>query len=92
VQLTKLCRLTTMRSDARSKIHVWGMRNVSVRKLQRNRTKTERSGKRMTNAAWWARVVQARTQHGDLLPQRVWTLRNGEHGRERRAAVPRGEH
>ena len=29
----------------------------------------------MTNAAWWARVVQARTEHADLLPQRVWVLR-----------------
>jgi hypothetical protein len=33
----------------------------------------------MTDAYWWARVVQARTQHADLLPQRVWTLRKGEH-------------
>ena len=24
----------------------------------------------MTNADWWARVVQARTEHDDLLPQR----------------------
>jgi hypothetical protein len=31
----------------------------------------------MANADWWARVVQARTRHDDLLPQRVWTLRNG---------------
>ena len=31
----------------------------------------------MTNAAWWARVVQTRTRHDDLLPQRVWTLRKG---------------
>jgi len=31
----------------------------------------------LTNAAWWARVVQARTERADLLPQRVWTLRNG---------------
>ena len=28
----------------------------------------------MTNAEWWARVVQARTQRDDLLPQRVWAL------------------
>jgi hypothetical protein len=28
---------------------------------------------------WWARVVQARTRHADLLLQRVWTLRMGEH-------------
>src|SRR3954469_3045709 len=33
----------------------------------------------MTNAAWWARVVQARTERADLLPQRVWALRRGEH-------------
>ena len=25
----------------------------------------------MTDADWWARAVQARTQHADLLPQRV---------------------
>ena len=34
----------------------------------------------MTNADWWARVVQSRTRHDDLLPQRVWVLR--EHGHE----------
>jgi hypothetical protein len=33
----------------------------------------------MTDAYWWARVVQARTQRADLLPQRLWTLRKGEH-------------
>jgi hypothetical protein len=33
----------------------------------------------MTNADWWARVVQARTEHDDLIPRRVWTLRNGSH-------------
>src|SRR4051812_34087767 len=33
----------------------------------------------MTNPAWWARVVQARTLREDLLPQRVWALRKGEH-------------
>jgi hypothetical protein len=33
----------------------------------------------LTNANWWARVVQARTQHEDMLPQRVWTLRKGAH-------------
>jgi hypothetical protein len=33
----------------------------------------------MTNADWWARVVQARTERDDLLPQRVWALRKGEH-------------
>jgi hypothetical protein len=75
MQLTKLCRLTTMRSDARSKIHVWGTGNVSVKKLHGNRTKTERSGNGMTNADWWARVVQTRARHDDLLSQRVWTLR-----------------
>ena len=31
----------------------------------------------MTNAEWWARVVQARTRHDDLLPQRVWMLSKG---------------
>ena len=31
----------------------------------------------MTNADWWARVVQARTERADLIPRRVWTLRNG---------------
>jgi hypothetical protein len=29
----------------------------------------------LTNAAWWARVVKARTARHDLLPQRVWPLR-----------------
>ena len=33
----------------------------------------------MTNADWWARVVQARTARADLLPQRIWTLHKGEH-------------
>lgn len=33
----------------------------------------------MTNSEWWARVVQARTRHADLLPQRVWPLHKGEH-------------
>jgi hypothetical protein len=33
----------------------------------------------VTNADWWARVVQARTERDDLRPQRVWALRNGEH-------------
>ena len=33
----------------------------------------------MTNADWWARVVEARTEQADLLPQRVWTLHKGEH-------------
>ena len=33
----------------------------------------------MTNADWWARVVQARTERDDLLPQRLWALRKGEH-------------
>ena len=31
----------------------------------------------MTNASWWAHVVQAR--HADLLPQRVWSLRKNGH-------------
>jgi hypothetical protein len=34
----------------------------------------------MTNADWWARVVQARAGREDLLPKRVWALRKGEHG------------
>ena len=29
----------------------------------------------MTNADWWAGVVQARTQPDDLFPQRVWEIR-----------------
>jgi hypothetical protein len=33
----------------------------------------------MTNADWWARVVQARTHYADLLPQRMWTLRKDAH-------------
>src|SRR5215213_6449935 len=33
----------------------------------------------MNDAAWWARLVQARTQRDDLRPQRVWALRKGEH-------------
>jgi hypothetical protein len=33
----------------------------------------------MNDAAWWARVVQARTHHDDLLPQRVWALRKDGH-------------
>ena len=32
----------------------------------------------MNDAAWWARVVQARTEWDDLRPQRVWTLHKGE--------------
>jgi hypothetical protein len=32
----------------------------------------------MNDSAWWARVVEARTRHDDLLPRRVWTLRHGE--------------
>ena len=34
----------------------------------------------MTNAAWWARVVEARTERDDLRPKRVWVLRKD--GRE----------
>jgi len=38
---------------------------------------------------WWAPVVQARTQHADLLPQRVWALRkNGHRATVERRAVP----
>jgi hypothetical protein len=33
----------------------------------------------LTNAEWWARVVEARAAHEDLLPKRVWTLHKGEH-------------
>jgi hypothetical protein len=33
----------------------------------------------MNDAAWWARVVQARTERDDLRPQRVWTLDKGDH-------------
>jgi hypothetical protein len=33
----------------------------------------------MTNADWWARVVQARTAREDLLPQRAWALRKDGH-------------
>jgi hypothetical protein len=34
----------------------------------------------MTNADWWAREVQALTEHDDLRPKRVWALRKD--GRE----------
>jgi hypothetical protein len=37
-------------------------------------------GERMNDAAWWARVVRARTERDDLLPKRVWVLRKD--GRE----------
>ncbi len=33
----------------------------------------------MTHADWWARVVQARTKHDDLIPQRLWALRKDGH-------------
>ena len=33
----------------------------------------------MTNADWWARVVQARTDRDDLRPHRVWALRKDGH-------------
>jgi hypothetical protein len=33
----------------------------------------------VNDAAWWVRVVQARTERDGLRPQRMWTLRNGEH-------------
>jgi hypothetical protein len=29
----------------------------------------------VTNADWWARVVQARTERDDLISRRVWALR-----------------
>jgi hypothetical protein len=32
----------------------------------------------LNDAAWWARVVQARASREELLPQRVWALRKGE--------------
>ena len=34
----------------------------------------------MNDAAWWARVVEARAERDDLRPQRVWVLRKD--GRE----------
>jgi hypothetical protein len=34
----------------------------------------------VNDAAWWARVVQARTERDDLRPKRVWVLRKD--GRE----------
>ena len=33
----------------------------------------------MNDAAWWAHVVQARTQRDDLRAQRVWVLHKDEH-------------
>jgi hypothetical protein len=33
----------------------------------------------VNDAAWWSRVVQARTERDDLRPRRVWTLHKGEH-------------
>jgi hypothetical protein len=33
----------------------------------------------MTDADWWARVIQARAAREDLLLQRVWALRKGAH-------------
>jgi hypothetical protein len=38
-----------------------------------------RRGAVMNDAAWWARVIQARTERDDLRPQRVWTLHKAEH-------------
>jgi hypothetical protein len=35
---------------------------------------TERESAVMNDAAWWARVVQARTERDDLRPKRVWVL------------------
>jgi hypothetical protein len=31
----------------------------------------------VNDSAWCARVVQARTEHDDLIPQRVWAFRKG---------------
>jgi hypothetical protein len=39
----------------------------------------------VNDAAWWARVVQARTERDDLRPKRVWVLRKD--GREAAIAV-----
>ncbi len=39
----------------------------------------ERERAVMNDAAWWARVVQARTDRNNLRPQRLWTLHKGEH-------------
>jgi hypothetical protein len=41
------------------------------RSLQRRRSNNE--------CRWWGRVVEPRARHEDLLPQRVWTLRNDGH-------------
>jgi len=43
---------------------------------------TERERAVMNDAAWWARVVQARTERDDLRPKRVWVLHK-EGGRPR---------
>jgi hypothetical protein len=45
----------------------------------------------MTNADWWARVVQARTERGDLRPQRVWTLHKGDAFHHALAGPPQPE-
>ena len=42
----------------------------------------------MTNADWWTRVVQARTQRDDLRPHREWALRKDGRQANRRKAVP----
>ena len=42
----------------------------------------------MTNADWWTRVVQARTQRDDLRPHREWALRKDGRQPNRRKAVP----
>ena len=37
----------------------------------------------MTNADWWARVIQARAAREDLLPQHEWVLcKDGPRGRD----------
>jgi hypothetical protein len=41
----------------------------------------------VTNADWWPRVVQARTERDDLSSKRVWTLlHKGEHAAANRLA------
>ena len=37
------------------------------------------TGGAVNDAAWWARVVKARTERADLMPQRVWALRKDGH-------------
>jgi hypothetical protein len=59
-----------------------GMGRVSVTVVRREIGESPYEGMGradMTNADWWARVVQARTERDNLRSQRVWALRNGEH-------------